>query len=1153
MAVHNVFSLTTIRSIKGGVARFLAIMGIVALGCGFYAGLKMCGPDMRAEADQWYDGTNLWDLRLISTLGFSDSDVERVSQIDGVDAVMPSVSVDAMAALGKEQLAVRISTLDVDAAEDSTAYSVNTDSSTTVSSDDEDYLNRLVLVDGRWPQADNECVISADTTVAGVGIGDTISLLYGSDDLGSILQSSDLVVVGTVSSSNYPYTGSFGSTTLGSGNISQYVYVSDSALVDGCPYTELFIKVAGASELTSESDEYYDRVDEVKQNLEDAEEELATARQTDIKEEAQQTLDEQIGAYVSQKEEVESQLADAKATLDASQTQIQEASDELAAGEQSYQEGLSELSDKKQSAYAQLADAQDQIDEQQATLDQSSSTLDASSAQIEEARSSIQTLESSISQAQQTLDSLNTQLDEAKQQCSDLQEEISSIEELKDSASAEQLSELKNLQQQLSSAQSKVEELQSSSSQTQQTKESLSANLASVQQSVDTYDQSRAQLEDAQSALEQARQQLSDQRASVEKQLEDAQAELDATASTLSSSREALESSKASYEQGLADYEDQKSTAESQLSEASQKLDGAQQQIDETDEPDLYMLDRSQSEGASLYRSDTERMDSIARVFPLIFFLVAALVALTTMTRVVDDDRGLIGTFKALGYSTARIAGHYLLYAGLASTLGATLGILILTQVLPEIVMNAYGIIYAVPLYSFPLPIDPVIALSSGGIGVGLTLLATWLAVLASLRETPAALMQPRAPKAGKRILLEKIKPLWRKLSFSWKVSFRNIFRYKRRLAMTVVGIAGCTALLLVGLGLHDSIWDIIDNEFGSILHFDTTIGLDEDSTSDDAANLAASLVNEGIATDASRVSTLNLRASSADYSGTLHLTAVVPMDADEMSDLVSLRTREDQQSISFDENSVVLAEKTADLLGLKVGDTLLLYDQDSIGNATGQAHELTVSGITENYVDNLVYVGSSAWSQSFPDEELSYTSILATTGADDADSRDVIGDELHGLEHVSTVVFQSEAIDRYTTMLSAVNMIVIVLTVSAAALAFIVLYNLTNINVDERIREIASLKVLGFTRREIHAYVFREIVLIALLGDLLGLVAGSWLETFVITTAEVDYVMFGRIIHTSSYLYAFILTMVFTVMALLMMRRKLDRIDMVESLKSVD
>ena len=568
------------------------------------------------------------------------------------------------------------------------------------------------------------------------------------------------------------------------------------------------------------------------------------------------------------------------------------------------------------------------------------------------------------------------------------------------------------------------------------------------------------------------------------------------------------------------------------------------------------MLDRTQSEGAATYQADSERMDTIATVFPFMFFLVAALVALTTMTRMVEDERGQIGTYKALGYGTARIASRYLAYAASAATAGAALGTLVLTQVLPLVIMSAYGIIYAVPLPSLPLPVDPAVALSSGGLGVGVTLVATWAAVVSAVRETPASLMQPRAPKAGRRILLERVGPLWRRLSFLRKVAARNLFRYKRRLFMTVVGISGCTALLLVGFGLHDAIWDIIDNQFGGVLHYNATVTLGEGSEAGDVSEVASELGAAG-ATDLAHVELLNLQAGSASSDGALAVQVVVPEDASDLARAVTLRERVTQEAVPLPADGVLLAEKTASKLGVVPGDTVTLYAQDAIGNASGDGAELTVAGIVENYVGNVAYLGRGCLGELSRAgvsgaAEPSFSTVYASVGADAA-AREALSERLEATGLVSTVTFTDETVDMYRSMLSAVDLIVAVLIVSAAALAFIVLYNLTNINVSERVREIATLKVLGFRRGEVYAYIFREILILALIGDVAGLALGTWLEGFVVVTAEVDLVMFGRVIHPASYAYAFALTLAFAGLVMLAMRRKLDRVSMVESLKSVD
>lgn len=929
--MHGAFAKIVRRSIRGSLGRFLAIIGIVALGCGFFAGLQMSGPDMRVAADRYYDGTHLWDIRLISTLGFSDDDVQRVRDIEGIADAMPSISTDVMMQTGDEQTAVRVSLLPDGASDGETSDGV------TVASDDDGYLNRLLLRDGRWPAAEDECVVSADAPSGEPAIGQTVRVLYGTDALDETLDSREFTVVGTVGSSNYPYTVSFGSTTLGSGMIEQYLYAPRDAFAADAAYTEIYATVEGAGAHESGSDDYEQAVTRVTDRIERKTDDLADVRLDDITRPLQQELDERRATYETER--------------------------------------------------------------------------DAAMAQLE-----------------QTAQQLDT----------------------------------------------------------------------------------AAQLNPVNGQIAAARAQLGQQQAQAEQQFADAEAQ-------------------------LAD---------------------AQAEIDAMEPPELYVLDRTQSEGAASYQADSERMDSIADVFPAMFFLVAALVALTTMTRMVENERIEIGTYKALGYGTGTIACKYLAYAGAASVTGAVIGIAVLSQILPYIVMRAYAIIYAVPAPPLPLPVQPGAALLSGGLGVGVTLLCTWFAVVSSLRETPSRLMLPRPPKAGKRILLEHVGPLWRRMSFSWKVTCRNIFRYKRRFLMTLIGISGCTALMLVGFGLHDSIWDIIDNQFGTIQHYNTVVSLDANATDGDLESVRR-MLREHDATELTRVDVQNMQVAGTDDADPLAVQVIVPQKAAALSDVITFRERVGHTSVAFDDDAVLVTEKAAATLGLHVGDELTLYRQDGMGNATGGGARAPVTGIVENYVGNMVYVGPEAWRQAAAqddgmDAELAYRTTYAVT-PDGQRARDDLSADLREVPHLSTVGFTAISIETYSTMLSSINLIVVVLIVSAAVLAFIVLYNLTNINIGERVREIATLKVLGFTRGEVNAYIFREIAILSLVGDLFGLALGTWLEGFVITTVEVDVVMFGRIIHPLSYLYAFLLTLVFSGMVVLAMRGRLDKVDMVESLKSVD
>ena len=1172
----SAFTKTILRGIRDSLGRFLAILGIVALGCGFYAGLQMCGPDMRAAADDFYKGTNLYDMRLVSSMGFTGTDVARARQLEGIKSVMGAATCDVMVNMGTQETVCRMSSLDVVAARQSEEQSAN-----VILSADGDYLNRVFLREGRWPEGEHECVVTADVPIEGMEIGDTVEVLYGTTSLDDVLRSTEFEVVGKVSASMYPYTGSFGSTTLGSGMIGAYLYVSPDAFVEDYPFTEMYALVEGADVYESGSDEYEAAVDAVREHAEAQKDVLAQARLADVKADAQRELDDGRKEYEQKKADAERELNDAKAELNDAKAELDRGAAEIASGQREYDSGVAELASSRE----QLADAAKTLESSRAQIASSEAELRTGEESWQKGRRELMVQlgmdeGTSLADARASIEAQRAQLVDGRAQ---LEAGIAQAQAGADEAQASaaqleaQLAELDAALAQMSEGPQKEEllvqraQLEAGLGQARAgqeaalaTKAQLEAQLATLPATdaldqalagVSQLEQSRAQLDAAAAQLADGKRQLAEGERSYadgQAQLADGQAQLDAAAAELRSGRAELADGRAKYEDGLAEYEDARAEAEQKLADAARELDDAQAKIDDLEVPDIYLLDRSQSEGALTYDADTHRMDSIADVFPLMFFLVAALVALTTMTRMVDDDRIEIGTYKALGYSTLRIASKYLIYAGVASTVGAVLGIAALSQVLPIIVTTSYDIIYTVPLHPFPLPIDGGISLAAGGLGVGVTLLATYAAVVASLRETPATLMLPRAPAAGKRILLERVKPLWRHLSFSWKVTFRNLFRYKRRFAMTIIGISGCTALLLVGFGLHDAIWDIIDCQYGPIVHYDTAVGLTDDATELDVTEVADFLASTGEVERIVRMQHENMQAGSAASDvEPMRVQVVIPQTNDGMETAVTMRTRTTQEPIAFDDDSVVVTEKISLKYGVGVGDEILLYDQDDIGNVKGEGHPLTVTGVAENYVGNLVYVGRDAW-KSVEDAQPAFSTLYMSM-TEDEETREAIATRLHEFDEVSTVVFSEETVEMYRNMLSVVDAVVVLLIVSAGLLAFIVLYNLTNINIGERVREIASLKVLGFTKREVYAYIFREIALLAVLGDALGMVLGTYLETFVSTTAEVDYVMFGRTIHPMSYVYGFVLTLAFTALILLIMRRRLDEVNMVESLKSVE
>ena len=1108
---HALFTEIT-RTIKGSLARFLAIAGIVALGCGFFAGLKMASPDMQEAAHTFYANQHLYDLRVISTLGLSEKDVSALASVEGVETVMPSRTVDVMATLTSSQSTARVSSFRPGE------------------------LNQPIVVEGRLPQGPNECVMSADPKKrADISLGQQIELPDTSN--GVHLKGGSYTVVGFVNAPTYPYVSNFGTTSLGNGIVQQFVYVTEDAFANDDPYTEVYLTVQGATRYKSGSSAYQSAVDSVAERIAQMNPSLASLRLQELKDDAQAQLDEARQKLEQSRQEAADKLGDAQKKLDDAEAQISAQQQKLADGQRQYDAGRQQLTASRYRAEQQFAHAEAQIAASEAQIAQGTAELSAGEAQYQAGLAAFNAGQATFTQQKSAFEAGRDAF-------------LSGL-----AAQGITASTLEEAQQQLSALglpTSQADALLATQAQIGAAETELASQQQALAAAREELDQRTAQLHEAESQVAQARQDLAEARLATADQLSAAQEKLAASLSRLNAGQTALQNAEAQTNEGRQSLEEQRAEVEKQLADGQAKIDEAQKKIDELKEPDVYVLDRTKEIGVAAYQADSERINDIANVFPLMFFLVAALVSLTSMTRMVSEERTLIGVHKALGYSTVQIATKYLLYALSASLLGAVIGIACLSQVLPGVIVSAYGSIYTIPNGGAPYPIQLDSALLSGLSGIGITLLSTTAAVLSSLKEEPSSLMLPKAPKAGSKILLERVEPLWSRLSFSWKVTIRNLVRYKRRLIMTLVGIAGCTALLLVAFGLRDSISDIIDNQWPAISHYDYIVGMTSDVSEEEADQINAQLNQVG-ATNIHRITRENvLLESPTQKAGSLTRTTIMTSNSlQELTGLATLRNRLSGQAIELGEDSVVITEKLAKRLGVGVGDTIQVCAQDRIGNASGEPSTLTITGVAENYVGSYLYVGPSAWhSLGIQDDA---TDGWYATLPEDQTTRDAFGEKLINQTGVATVDDVNEAIHTYKESLAVVNRVVAILIVAAALLAFIVLYNLTNINIEERIREIASLKVLGFTHHEVDAYVFREIALLAVFGALFGLVLGTYLEGFVVQTAEIDLVMFGRAIHAPSYWFAFGLTLVFSLLVYVAMRPKLKNIDMVESLKSVE
>lgn len=644
----------------------------------------------------------------------------------------------------------------------------------------------------------------------------------------------------------------------------------------------------------------------------------------------------------------------------------------------------------------------------------------------------------------------------------------------------------------------------------------------------------RTRLEDAQTAITDG---WADYRSGTA-QLERAERE---GRTGLADARAELEQGEADYAEGLTDYEEGRAEADEEIAQAQTKLDDARRQVDEIEECEWYVLGRNTNSGFVSYSQDAERVSNLASVFPIIFFLVAALACLTTMTRMVEEQRTQIGALKALGFSRLAISQKYLGYAFFASLTGGLIGLAVGCTLIPMVVANAFRILYHIPGLEFKQ--QPLLYIVAVAAAVVCTTGAALWACQSTLAATPANLMRPKAPKAGRRVFLEHIRPLWSRLSFTWKVTVRNLFRYQKRFWMTVIGIGGCTALIVTGFGLHDSIFAILDKQFDEVSVYDATVGLESHVTDEEMARLTHYL--DGSETVdrwlACRQATVD--ACAGDLTHSAYVFAVEDQEA--FRQLIDLRERKSGAHVEIEPDGVVITEKLSELLDLKVGDTITIEGD--------RRAEATVTAIAENYVYHYVYMTEDFYEKLFHEPAEENVILLAYGDGVDAGAQNETSVALMKLDAVSSYAYIGTVRDTFTDSMSAIDYAVIIIIVAAAALAFVVLYNLTNINITERLRELATLKVLGFYDREMSAYIYRENIFLTVFGILLGLVMGRFLHAWLVLTVEVDLVMFGRTAPAYAYLLAAALTALFSVIVNIAAHVRLKKVDMVESLKTVE
>lgn len=1082
-----------LREVRYTLSRFLAIFAIVAIGVGFLAGLLASTPDMRLTADAYYDDADMMDLRVLSTLGLSDDDIAAIRETEGVAAVMPAYSADVLVeAMDASNVVARIHSLPLGQLDDTQGG----------------YQNRVSLVSGRMPEEPGECVVLRTKTLSGVEAGDVITLSADNSDLTEVLAAPSFTVVGFVET---PYYMSIEdeSSTIGAGRVQLTLYTGEESFAYPA-WTEAFVLVEGAGALNTFYDEYEDLVGTAQDHIETLAQTQAVVRYDTIVAEAEDKLAKGQKEYDDAKAEADKELADALQELEDGRKQLEDGEKQLADSKQETADGKQQLEDAKQ----KLEEGREELAAQKEAY---AATIEEQEQQLADAQKEYDDGKAKLDAAKEELDAAKAAIDEAEQTLAYLQ----SIGQTEAAAQIE--------------------------AQLAQQKPAYEAALAAYTENAAVLEQAAAELQAGQEALEAGKQQAQAEFDAAQRELDEGQAEIDANEQKIADAEKqiadaekTLADSRQELEDGQAEYDKAKAEADEKLADAQAELEDARQAIADIDQPEWYVLDRNTNVSYVSFESNASKVEAIAKVFPIFFFLVAALVALTTMTRMVEEERTQIGVLKALGYTRGAIAFKYLLYAGSASILGSVFGLLVGFKVFPTVIWNAYGIMYTLPpiITAFHVPF----ALASSLAAIFCTMAATLSACIGSLKETPARLMLPRAPKAGKRVFLEYITPLWSRLKFTQKVTARNLIRYKKRFFMTVIGIAGCTALLLTGFGLRDSIGDIVDKQFGELYQYNLIVSLhDSDALQKDAA-LAAAVQDSGQLTG----SLLTAQETGDLYAGdnTTSATLFVPQESQRLQDFVTLRDRRSGDAIPFTDDKVLLTEKQASVLGVKAGDTI------EVRNADGQSATFTLGGVIENYVDGTLYIPPALYTAAFGEPE--YLTLIGTTPeGTTAEERDALATTLLACEEVQSVSMTDDIQTTFANMVNNINYIVIVLIISAAALAFVVLYNLTNINITERQKELATIKVLGFYDREVSAYIYRETAILTIIGAAVGLVLGIFLHAFVVRTAEVDMVMFGREIKWLSYVISAAMTLFFSFLVNLVMGRKMKKIDMVESMKA--
>ena len=1126
----------SIKQIKKTNKRFISILLMAFLGVGFFAGVRATSPDMKKTIDTFLDKNNVYDINIVSTLGLTDDDIEAISKVDGVAEVYGIYSEDVFTMINEEEVVVK-------------AYAL------------EDNINKVEIIEGNLPQNPDECVI--ESTMQSAKIGDYIDIKENlEEDEDPSFKNTKLKIVGIVKSPLY-ISRDRGTTSLGSGKISYYIYVSKENISSDI-YTGIDIIAKDSKKFPAISDEYDNLISNVTNNLEEIKEERQNSRYNELIEEANNKLNDAQIEFDDKKAEGILKIEDAEKELQNGKKKIKDAEKEISDGEKELKEGKEKANTEFSNAETQisvaeteLANSRTQISAGITELDSKKQELQTVISQLENGiitlTNSIKELEenkvlaesvlSGIKKVDETINSLNVTLDKWKNELLNATGEVATNLTQMIAKLETQIKDLNMQKQELISYGITNEKL----IQINEGLNSCKIEKANLENQLNTIKVQLAEAENkivvGQNQIEAGYAKLAESKAELEKNKKQVNQKFADAEKEIAEGKSKLEDAKKEVRDGEKELEDAKKEFDEKIQDAEEKLIDAREKVNDIENAKWYIFNREDNSGFNSFSQDTGNVEKLGEVFPIVFFIIATLISLTTMSRMVEEERVQIGTLKALGYNKMQIMSKYIIYSAVASFIGGILGAVFGLEFFPRVIISMYQMMYNIT--------DMVIEINKYYMFTGTFIMsicvvgATIYTASKELVSTPAEMMRPKAPRAGKRVLIEKIPFIWKRLNFTQKVTARNMFRYKKRFLMTVIGICGCTALILAGFGLKDSISKIMDYQYIDIYKYDMLIGLKNTLTNDEINDLVNNLEEKSEIETLTRVYMSSEAVKKENLEEDAQILVVNNME--ELDKVIKLKDVKSGEPLVLNDEEIILTDKLAQLINAKKGDEIILKDSDK------NEYSVRVGAVTEHYISHYIYMTKNLYQKIFNEEASTNILLCKYSEKLEENFENKLSEEILNNSKISSVTLSSYLIRIMDDTLSAMNLVVYVLIVSAGLLAFIVLYNLSNVNISERIRELATIKVLGFYDKEVYDYVTREIILLTIIGILVGLVFGYILNSFILGTCEIGILRFKKIILPQSYLYASLITVIFTYIVNFITYFSLKKVDMIESLKSVE